>query len=146
MHNEEHLEVKASCIPNSGKGLFTKRAIKKGEFIVEYKGEIVSWKECIKRAENDQYGYMFFINNKRCIDAYLTPEAIARYANDAKGISRIKGKTNNAVYAIHNNKAWIQATKNIKAGEEIFVSYGSGYWRDIKHNIKIDQQQDSCKN
>lgn len=143
---EDHLHIKPSLLPNAGKGLFTNRDIKKGELIVEYKGEIISWKECVERAQNDMYGYMFFINNKHCIDAYLTPEALARYANDAKGLSRIKGISNNAVYAIKDNKAWIQATKNIKAGSEIFVSYGTDYWKVIRENIRIDEQANATNN
>jgi len=39
------LIVKKSQLPNSGKGLFTTTAIKKGTRIIEYLGEIIDWKE-----------------------------------------------------------------------------------------------------
>jgi len=137
----DFLEVKKSTIPGAGKGLFTKRDIKKGERIVEYLGEVITEAELDKRAEKDIYGYAFYINKKRCIDAYYTPEAIARYANDAKGLTRIKGLNNNACYDIWKNRGWIKAEKNIKAGSEIFVSYGADYWKDIKYNIKLDEER-----
>lgn len=137
----EDLEVKPSKIPNAGKGLFTKRDIKKGERVVEYLGEIITDKECNRRAENDQYGYVFYINKQKCIDAHHTPEALARYANDAKGLVKVKHLKNNASYEVWKNRGWITAEKNIKAGSEIFVSYGAEYWRDIRYNIRLDEER-----
>ncbi len=131
------LEVKTSQLPNSGKGLFTKKDIKKDTLIIEYKGEIIDWKEYEKRVERDEDGYLFFINKKRCIDAFNTPQHKARYANDAAGIGRVKGLRNNSVYKIIDNKCYIVATRNIKAGEEIFVSYTKEYWDCIRYNISI---------
>jgi hypothetical protein len=66
------LTVKTSQLPNSGKGLFTTTAIKKGTRIIEYLGEIIDWKEYEKRVERDEDGYLFFINKKVCIDAWNT--------------------------------------------------------------------------
>lgn len=137
----EDLIVKKSTLPRAGKGLFTKREIKKGERIVEYLGEVITDAECDKRAEKDIYGYAFYISKKKCIDAYYRPKAIARYANDAKGIVKIKGITNNSCYEIWKNRGWITATKNIKAGSEILVSYGSEYWKDIRYNIRLEKKK-----
>ena len=137
----EDLIVKKSTISGAGKGLFTLRDIKKGERIVEYLGEIIDWKECDVRAERDEGGYVFFINKKKCIDAFHTPEALARYANDAKGLTQIKGVNNNSQYEIYKKSGWITATKDIKSGEEIFVRYGAEYWRDIKYNINLDKKR-----
>lgn len=137
----EDFEVKKSTIPGAGKGLFIKRDVKKGERIVEYLGEIISWKECDIRAERDEGGYVFFINRKKCIDAFNTPEALARFANDAKGLKKIAGITNNCKYEIYKNSGWIAATKNIKSGSEVLVSYGAEYWRDIRHNIKLEKEK-----
>ena len=130
------LYLKESQLPNAGKGLFTDSFIKKGERIIEYKGEIVTWAECEKRAQEDKDGYVFYINSRHCIDAWPRPEALARYANDARGISRVKGLNNNAEYVIRGKKVFIEAVKNIKAGSEIFVSYGADYWKVIRENIK----------
>ena len=39
------LIVKKSQLPNAGKGLFTTSKILKGSKVIEYKGEIIDWKE-----------------------------------------------------------------------------------------------------
>lgn len=130
------LTVKKSTLPNAGKGLFTNKPIKKGEKIIEYKGEIIDWKEYEKRVLKNKDGYLFFINKKRCIDAWSTPQHKARYANDAAGLSRVKGKRNNSDYIIFDDKCFIVSSRDIKAGEEIFVNYTKEYWDCIRYNIK----------
>lgn len=135
------LLVKTSQLPNSGKGLFTDKAIKKGTHIIEYKGEIINWKEYNRRVERDEDGYLFFINKSRCIDAYPTKQYKARYANDAEGLSRVKGLKNNCVYEIHDNRCFIVATEDIKAGGEIFVDYTQDYWDAIRYNISIGRHK-----
>ncbi len=130
------LKVKRSQLPNAGKGLYTNVPIKKGEKIIEYKGEIIEWKEYMKRVENDKDGYLLFLNNKRCIDAFNTPQYEARYANDAAGLSKVKGMKNNSYYDIEGGKGFIVSARHIKAGEEIFVSYTKEYWDCIRYNIK----------
>jgi len=142
---DKNFEVKKSNIPGSGKGLFAKVDFKKGERIIEYLGEIITEAELDKRAENDIYGYAFFISKKKCVDAYYTPEALARYANDAAGLVRVTGVKNNCCYSIWKNRGWIEAEKPIKAGEEIFVSYGKEYWKDISYNIKIEEEKKKAK-
>ncbi|MEI8136009.1 MAG: SET domain-containing protein [Bacteroidota bacterium] len=130
------LLVKKSKLPNAGKGLFTDKPIKKDSKIIEYKGEIIDWKEYEKRVLEDKDGYLFFINKKRCIDAFSTPQHIARYANDAAGIGRVAGLKNNANYEIFDDHCYIVASRDIKAGEEIFVNYTKEYWDCIRYNIK----------
>jgi uncharacterized protein len=130
------LIVKVSQIPKSGKGLFTTAPIAKGAKIIEYRGEIIDWKEYVKRVAEDKDGYLFFITKKRCIDAFSTPKFKARYANDAAGLSRVKGLKNNAIYEIEHEQCFIVALRNIEAGEEIFVSYSKEYWDCIKYNLK----------
>lgn len=130
------LIVKKSQLPNAGKGLYTTKPIKKGEQVIEYVGEIIDWKEYEKRVLEDKDGYLFYMNKKRCIDAYATPQHKARYANDALGLSRIKGLKNNCKYEVINNRCFIIAEKDIMANEEILVSYTKEYWDCIRYNIK----------
>ena len=85
---EKHLVVKKSIIPGAGLGLFTSVDIKKGTWIVEYKGEILTWKEVEKMADH-RNGYVFHVYNTHVIDAWNRKSAKARYANDANGISRV---------------------------------------------------------
>lgn len=137
---EKHLVVKTSTIPNSGKGLFTKVFIPKGTKIVEYKGKISIWKD-VKHDEG-RNGYIFYVNRNHVINAWPTPKALARYANDARGIGRIKGLLNNCEYATEGTKAYIEAKKDIPAKAEIFVDYGADYWKVIRENIKLWAQEE----
>jgi len=130
------LIVKKSRLPKAGKGLFTTKAIKKDTRIIEYRGEIIKWKQYQERVDKCEDGYLFFISKERCIDAFPTPQYKARYANDAEGMSRVKGLRNNCVYEIVGKKCYIQATRDIKAGEEIFVDYTKEYWDAVRYNIK----------
>lgn len=128
------LVVRKSRIPNAGKGLFTTSPIRKGDVIVEYKGENLTWEQCCKRNKKhpDQAPYLFFVSKNNCVDAEYTPDALARYANDAEGYVQIKGKKNNSEYRVIKSKPYIVATAPIKAGAEILVSYGGDYWDAMK--------------
>lgn len=136
---EKHLFVKRSQLPGSGKGLYTKTAIKKGERIVEYKGKIQPWREV---KDQDGYnGYLLRINWQTTINALPYKKALARYANDANGLIKIKGLRNNAEYVTEGRKCFIEATRTIPKGEEILVSYGKEYWKLIRKINKEKQNQ-----
>jgi SET domain-containing protein len=127
---EKQLVVKKSTLPGAGKGLFTKKAIPKGTKIVEYKGKISSWKDADH--QNGGNGYIYYVKRYHVIDALPRPKALARYANDARGMMRVKGITNNSDYVEYGLKVYIESTKDIPAGGEIFVAYGKEYWDVIK--------------
>lgn len=132
------LFISESTLPGAGKGLFTREAIKKGTRIIEYEGRIRTWKE----VENDGVfnGYVLYIKANHVIDASTYETSFGRYANDAQGLTRVKGLTNNAEYQEDGKKVFIHATRNIPAGAEILVAYGKEYWDVIKENNKIDKQ------
>jgi SET domain-containing protein len=132
---EKQLYVKQSTIPNSGKGLFTKKFIPKGTRIVEYKGRISKWKDV--KDEDGKNGYIFYVTRNHVIDAKRTLSALARYANDAKGLTKVPGIINNCDYVTDGLKAYIESKKDIPAGSEIFVDYGKDYWKVIRENIKL---------
>jgi SET domain-containing protein len=132
---EKHLFVKESTIPGAGKGLFTKVEIPKGSRVVEYKGRRTVWKE----VKNDSTNYYIYtINRNNVIDAQKTMSALARYANDAKGLTRIKGLTNNCIYINEGKRAFIEAIKDIPAGAELLVNYTKEYWDVMKENLKAE--------
>lgn len=131
---EKNLHVKRSKIPGSGKGLFTNTDIPKGTDIVEYKGKLTDWKNA--NHKNGDNPYLFYVNRNIVIDALRQLTALARYANDGKGITRVKGVTNNCEYVTKKNKVYIRSVKNIPAGSEILVSYGKEYWDVIRKNIQ----------
>ncbi|MEO7265199.1 MAG: SET domain-containing protein [Ferruginibacter sp.] len=129
---EKQLEVKHSTLPASGKGLFTTKPIVKGTRIVEYKGKITTWAAADHDDGNN--AYIYYISRNHVIDASGYKNSVARYANDAAGLTRIKGVSNNAHYVMEGKRIFIESTKVIPAGAEIFVAYGKDYWDVIRKN------------
>ncbi|MEO7394247.1 MAG: SET domain-containing protein [Chitinophagaceae bacterium] len=140
---EKKIKIKTSGLPGAGNGLFAKTFIPKGTLIVEYKGKITSWKEVDNNDGNNVY--IYFVKRNHVIDARRYKSAMARYANDAKGLQRVKGITNNAEYIEDGLKVYIQSKKDISAGTEIFVEYGKEYWDVIRHNMKVDDLREKLK-
>ena len=132
---EKQLRVKRSRLPGAGRGLFTTKFIPKGTRIVEYKGRVSRWKE----ADHEDNGNIYYVNRNHVIDARPFEKALARYANDARGLTRAKGLANNAEYEEEGLKVYIKSTKDIPAGSEIFVGYGKEYWDVIRHNLRQDE-------
>ena len=100
---EKKLKVKASNLPGAGKGLFAKEFISKGTRIVEYKGKITTWKEVDDNDGNN--GYIYYVKRNHVIDASRHNSALARYANDAKGLTKVEGIKNNCCYEIWKNRS-----------------------------------------
>src|SRR5688572_21921674 len=110
---EKQLYIKRSVLPASGKGIFTKKFIPKGTRIVEYKGKVTTWKEV--EHNNGDNGYIYYINRNHVINALPHIKALGRYANDARGLQKIRGISNNAAYVEDNLKVFIEAVKDIPA-------------------------------
>ncbi len=126
------LQVKESSIPNSGNGLFTLVDIPKDTQIVEFTGEEVT-KEEIKKLTGVRSNYLIEMSNGRIVDVYNS-DSVAKYANDAEFGG---GKNNSEIQEYEDGKIWLVSTKKIKAGEEIFCSYGPEYWESWKKENKI---------
>ncbi|MBS1761367.1 MAG: SET domain-containing protein-lysine N-methyltransferase [Bacteroidetes bacterium] len=126
--------IKKSTIPNAGKGLFTKKQIAKGTEILEYTGKVTSWEDADH--QNGQNLYIFYVNKNHVVDASVKGNNLARYANDADGLTKVKGLKNNSVYEIRKKRIMLIATKTIPEGGEILVEYGKDYWKTIKDHIK----------
>lgn len=139
---EKDLIVKTSTLPNSGKGLFTKVFIPKKTRIIEYQGKVSKWSEVEDNFDN---GYIYFVNKNYVIDAGDDKKVLARYANDAFGLSKVKGIRNNSIYTTKGVQVFIEAAEDIPAGGEIFVSYGKEYWDVVKKNKKIDDKKKAGK-
>lgn len=140
---EKQLEVKRSGIPGAGKGLFTKKMIEKGTLIIEYIGTITTWKEVDQEEGNN--AYIYYVNRNYVIDASKHLKAMARYANDARGLQRPKGFRNNSEYVKLAGKIYIKASTDIEAGDEILVGYGKEYWDVIRKNMKVDSQREKME-
>ncbi len=134
------LIVKRSRLPGAGLGLFTTRAIREGSKIIEYRGEIIGYSEYRRRARYEQDQYLFYVRRDRCIDAMHTPQYKARYANDAEGIVRRRGVKNNSDYVIYDDQCFIVASRDIRAGEEIYVNYTQHYWKAMRRRAQKARQ------
>ena len=118
--------------------MFTSRNIEKGELIIEYTGNVTTWENVRHDAANL---YIYFVNEDHVINAKDHSESIARYANDANGLTRIDGLHNNSRFVNINGKIFIKATRLIRAGEEILVNYGKTYWETVKKNSELSRSK-----
>jgi hypothetical protein len=134
---EKSLFIKKSNLPQAGKGLFTKIEISKGTRILEYKGKMRKWKE-VKHLDGYN-GYLMYITRSAVIDALHYKKTLGRYANDAKGFSRISGLRNNCEYVSEGNRCYLEAKRSIRKDEELLVAYGKEFWqlqRKIRRSIR----------
>lgn len=128
LHCEDGLAIAASTIAEAGLGLFTTVARRKGDRIVPYQGKVVH-----RDAADEHYGgvYVLQLTATRFIDAASPSSGAGRYSNTARAhnIAHHQCRGNNAHFTIHRatNSAWITATRNMDAGEEVFTAYGSSY-------------------
>lgn len=129
-----HLYVDDSSIPSAGKGLFTQQDIEKGKLIVEYTGEVTTWEQVRHEASNV---YIYFVSEDHVINAKNFPDAIARYANDAHGLTKVDGVHNNSRFVNIEGRIFIKSTRLIRAGSEILVDYGKDYWSTVQRNEQL---------
>ncbi|MBC8047392.1 MAG: SET domain-containing protein, partial [Fimbriimonadaceae bacterium] len=116
---KKHLIIKKSQIPAAGKGLFTKKDIRKGSRIVEYTGKIKRWDEVNEDVGTNRY--LLYVSKNHVIDAEKQKDCYAIYANDAKGPVKNAQLKNNSSFLIYGKRVFITANRKIAAGEEIFV-------------------------
>lgn len=128
----DYLYIKSSQIKNAGKALFTAIDIYKNEIISLFKGEIIDNEEAKKRALQNTDKYFINLLDDRIMDSMHT-NCYAKFANDAEGLSQSDFKNNAKITLDDDNNVCIKALKKIKAGEEIFCSYGKRYWK--KHSL-----------
>jgi SET domain-containing protein len=103
---------------SSGLGLFTELPISKGEFVVEYKGPILTSKQADKKGGK----YLFETNKNRFIDGSARTN-IARYANHSC--------KPNCEVEIRQGRIYLFSKRAIKAGEEISYDYDTEYFEDF---------------
>ena len=128
------LYLKKSGIPGAGKGLYTRELIKKGTYVIEYTGHIVTWKKVLEMQKFTGISnqYLYYLNRNHVIDASEFPETLARYMNDARGFSKKRGVVNNCKFTEKGKRVFIEAIRDILPQKEILISYGKEYWDIIK--------------
>ena len=126
------LTVRTSTINNAGNGLFTTKSFKRGSLLCIYSGTPVSLTQAMKRQKEGVHGdyVMGGFGLFWRVDAGPHPEVMARYINDH--YEQIE-KNNAKFIKLKKYKiALVVAKRDLVANEEIFASYGDGYWRSRK--------------
>jgi hypothetical protein len=103
---------------SSGLGLYSDCGIKKGSFLMEYTGKLLTHEEAQKKGGK----YLFEINSRWTVDG-SGRENISRYINHSC-------RPNCEVYMIGKHIK-IRSRKDIKAGEELTYDYGKDYFDEL---------------
>ncbi len=102
-----------------GKGVFALVNIPKGEVIIEYKGEIISWQQAQDRHPHNplepNHTFYFHINEDHVIDGGVQGNS-SRWINHSCNPNCEADEIGEHVF--------IKANKNIKAGDELNYDYG----------------------
>lgn len=103
-----------------GKGVFALRPIAKGETIIEYTGERITWKEALRRHPHDptdpNHTFYFSLDDgSHVIDAKFGGNA-SRWINHAC--------EPNCEADEEDGRVFIRAKRALKPGEELFYDYG----------------------
>lgn len=131
------LLVKESQIPDAGKGLFLRTDKKKGELVALFRGEVLTYEEAELRAAKKEDGYFINMSNGTILDS-MHVECFAKYANDAHGLGKSKFRTNSEIQLSGSpDIVYLIAMRDIRAGEEVFTSYGRKYWKNFKSKMTI---------
>ena len=118
---EDMLSVK--IIVDKGRAVFARRYLKKGDFVCEYAGELISYREGIKREEiyekDIETGcYLYFFQHKSksyCVDATKENGRLGRLMNHSK----IDGNCHTKLFVINSKPCLIfVASRDIKPDEE----------------------------
>ena len=113
----KRIQVRRSGV--HGKGVFALQDLAEGETLIEYVGEVISWDEAQDRHPHDpkdpNHTFYFHVNEDRVIDALFG-------GNSSRWINHSCNP--NCEADEDNDRIFIKAIRNIKAGEELNYDYG----------------------
>jgi SET domain-containing protein len=122
------IEVRNSAV--HGRGVFAVARIAKGTRILEYLGERLSHKAADKRYEDhdesDNHTFLFIVDKNTVIDAAVG-------GNDARYINH--QCSGNCESVIENRRVFIDAVRDIAAGQELGYDYEIGRDKDDPPNV-----------
>mmetsp|Transcript_27443 Transcript_27443/g.43347 ORF Transcript_27443/g.43347 Transcript_27443/m.43347 type:complete len:157 (-) Transcript_27443:60-530(-) len=121
MGRHSHLLIAESKIKQAGWGLFTKHAMKKGDFVHEYVGEIISQEEAERRGviyDKLNMSYLFNLSSDLVVDSTRKGNK-ARYANHSS-TPNIEPKT---IHVNGDMRIGFYAKHDIDAQSELFFDY-----------------------
>ena len=102
-----------------GKGVFALVDLAAGETLIEYEGEVISWREALRRHPHDpldpNHTFYFHIDDKHVIDGKSGGNSSRWINHSCKP---------NCEADENGGRVHILALRNIAAGEELFYDYG----------------------
>lgn len=103
-----------------GRGVYANRKISAGERIIEYRGEIISWKEADRRppSDPDDPSHTFFFSlsdGKQVIDGSIGGNS-SRWMNHSCAPNCETTETD-------TGRVYVEALRDIRAGEELVYDY-----------------------
>ncbi|MEY2688260.1 MAG: hypothetical protein RL375_2458 [Pseudomonadota bacterium] len=112
----KRIQVRRSGV--HGKGVFALVTIRKGETLVEYKGEVISWPEALRRHPHDpaqpDHTFYFHLDDGHVIDG-------KHGGNSSRWINHSCDP--NCEAEDDNGRIFIKAVRKIRPGEELFFDY-----------------------
>jgi hypothetical protein len=135
------LEIKSSNITGAGLGVFALDDIPIDSFIDTYDGEYGTTSS--KLSKTDYYGHklkrivhsLYYIEVEKDIgiDAKTYPRCFVSMVNDCYNSEyKENSEFRNIRYPGEIPKVGLWTTREIKSGDELYVSYGDEYWCNIK--------------
>ncbi|ABE37079.1 SET domain protein [Paraburkholderia xenovorans LB400] len=100
-----------------GKGVFAMRPLAAGERVLEYKGEIMAWREAVRRHRREGvagHTFLFGLSDGRVIDG-------SRGGNSARWLNHACEP--NCETIEDAGRIFIHTLRPIEAGEELFIEY-----------------------
>uniref|UniRef100_A0A8C5LUL7 [histone H4]-lysine(20) N-methyltransferase n=1 Tax=Leptobrachium leishanense TaxID=445787 RepID=A0A8C5LUL7_9ANUR len=120
--------MKIDIVSGKGRGVFATRDFQRGEYVVEYHGDLIEITDAKKRealyAQDSSTGcYMYYfqyLNKTYCVDATKESNRLGRLVNHSK-----TGNCHTKLHNINNVPHLVLiASRDIKAGEELLYDYG----------------------
>jgi hypothetical protein len=112
----KRIQIRTSGV--HGKGVFALVTIKKGETLVEYTGEVISWPEALRRHPHDptqpDHTFYFHLDDGHVIDGKFG-------GNSSRWINHSCDP--NCEAEDDNGRIFIKAVRKIRPGEELFFDY-----------------------
>jgi len=117
---KDGLKIEVRNSPIHGRGVYAAADIAKGERVLEYRGEIISWKAADERPPSDpndpHHTFLFSLSDgKRVIDA-------SQGGNDARWINH-SCDPNCETEESGSGRVYIEAIRDISSGEELNYDY-----------------------
>jgi hypothetical protein len=117
-----------------GKGLFALRPLAAGERLIEYKGEVTSWRRAASRQRSAAgHTFVFGLSSGRVIDG-------SRGGNSARYLNHACVPNCEAIEI--GERVFIHTLVAIEAGEELFIDYGLSVDGEVTDDVRA---QYSCR-